>query len=206
VDPGADRRPVALRPDLPEPLARLDHGLERRRGIGEHRHHAVAQALHHLAVVRLDRRLDCLAHVAQQLDRGIVARLQRPFREVDEVGEDDGLLDLSAATSLRLRDRLPDLERAEPRLAHEAGPLGGQRRQAAPRYLGLLLAAGGQRVAELAVARQQLADQLHQRDEARAAVHALRGGRQPFPDALRALFLGHRPGVCLNDPRTVADG
>ena len=55
------------------------------------------------------------------------------------------------------RDRLPDLDGAETDLAEDAGPLGAQRGQLATDHVGGFGARGRERIAEVAVAGQELA-------------------------------------------------
>jgi hypothetical protein len=89
-----------------------------------------------------------LADAAQKLHREIVARLERPVREADQIGEEDRELVPAPASPLRLRQSLPDLERAKAGLAQEAGPLRGQRREPPADDLRALPPRGGQRVPE----------------------------------------------------------
>ena len=77
-------------------------GLDRLPGVLEHGHQAVAEALDDLAAARADLGLDRGADLAQQRDGLDVAGVERPGREVGEVGEDDRELAVAAAAALRL--------------------------------------------------------------------------------------------------------
>jgi hypothetical protein len=120
VDAGAHPRPVVRAPHAGQPPARLQHRLDGVLGFHEGGHQAVAQPLHDPPAAIGDRRLDGLAHVAQQLEGHRVARLQRPAGEVHEVGEHDGQLGIAAPAALELGHLLPHLQRAQPELAQHA--------------------------------------------------------------------------------------
>ena len=75
--------------DAIEALAGLEHRGDRLIGVGEHRHHPVAEALDDVAVMAGHRRLDRLGDRAQELERDVVAGLERPIGEADQVGEHD---------------------------------------------------------------------------------------------------------------------
>ena len=122
VQPGPEPRRVARRADVLERVHAVQHGVERRRGVVEDGHHAVAQALDDLAAMLVHRLLDRASHLAQQRERRIVAGVERPGREVDEIGEDDRQLRGPATAPLRLGDVLPDLQRAQAGLAQQSRP------------------------------------------------------------------------------------
>src|SRR5438105_120159 len=124
VNAGADARLVALGLDLGETAVRFAHRAHGRARVREHRHVPVAEALHHLALVLLDRWLDGPGHLAQQLHGLGVPDLERPGRELDQVREEDRAALRSPTPALRLRHRLVHLERREPDLPQRARPLG----------------------------------------------------------------------------------
>jgi hypothetical protein len=187
---GADHRPVSGDLDLGEPLARGEHRRDSVVGCGEDRHHPVAESLHYLAAVLSDRRLDRVGDVAEKLQGRLVARIDRPGRELDEVGEDDRAFDVAPAAALGLAQRLPDLERTQARLAKNAGTLRGHFRDAAPDQVGLLAAGNRERVAEAAVAREHVAQAAHHPEQALVLVQPLaRVG--DFLESAWFLVLGH---------------
>jgi len=118
--PGA----VTVHLDLRQRLLGVEGGRHGLGGVVEHGHDPVAQPLDDLAASGEERALDGVAHGAQQFQRRLVAGLQGPGGEAHEVGEDDGDVAVAPATSGRLGDRLPDLERAEPGGVECARPLG----------------------------------------------------------------------------------
>jgi hypothetical protein len=199
VQAGTQARAVALGTELADPLAGVEHGLEGPLGLVEHRHRSVAQPLDDLAAVLLDRRLEGLPHVAQQVECGIVAGLERPVRERGEVSEGDRQLSLAAATPLRFGDSLPDLEGAEARLTQEPRPRGGQLGEPPPDYVRLLSARRREGIAEAAVARKELASELGRGEDLGVAVEAARRCGDPArrsPHATRgAAFLAHTPDL-----------
>ena len=131
VNAHAEPRLVPVGGHLDQPAACFDGRSECALRLVEGGHHSVAEPLHDLPAPLLDRRLDGLAHIAQQIERGVVARLERPVREVGEVGEDDRKLPLAPPAALRLREPLPELERGQTRLTQQAGPFGGEVGEAA---------------------------------------------------------------------------
>ena len=158
-----------------------------RPGVLEDRHQPVAEALDDLAAARADLRLDRGADLAQQRHGLGVAGVERPGREVREVGEDDRQLAVAAAAALGLGEALPHLQRAHPDLAQRAGLLGGQRRQAAAEHGGRLVAGERERVAVALVAGQAAAAEPEELDEAGVRVDALEE-----PAQAAGGFLAHR--------------
>ena len=69
------------------------------------------------------RRFGDLGHPAQQPQRCLVAGLQRPFRESDEVGEHDGHLGVDRAAGHLLGQRLPDLQARQADLPGRRGAI-----------------------------------------------------------------------------------
>src|SRR3954452_1658504 len=102
MDAGAQSRVVAANLDLLEALLPVERGPHGRLGVAQHGHDAVSEALDHLAAVILDRRLDRLADVAQELERELVTRLERPGRVVRYVGEQDRQVLVAVAAPLYL--------------------------------------------------------------------------------------------------------
>ena len=78
-----------------------------------------------VAAVGGDRRVLGGRHLAQQLQRRLVAGVERPGRELDDVGEQDRHVHLPATASLCLRQRLPRLQGARaPARARRSGRSG----------------------------------------------------------------------------------
>ena len=120
----------------------------------------------------------------------VVAGAQRPGGELDQVREDDRHLLAAAPAAARLRERLPDLHRAEAELARHARPLGGGLRNAPGDQVGGVVAARRERIVpQLRVARQEASGEPRDRqqpvglvgpaDAAREAPHGL-----GFPSAV----------------------
>ena len=164
VQAGAQPRRVALALQPAHGVEGAQGGLHAVHRIVEHGHQAVAERLDHLAAVVGHRLLGGVVHVAEQLDDRLVAGLQRPGREVDQVGEQDRHVHLAAAPALGLGDRLPHLQRRQAGLA-------GQRVAVA--------------AAQLVVAGQHLASHGGRLEQPRLAV----GRLQPLQGALAALAL-----------------
>ena len=165
----AHLRAVAVDLEQAHAVTGLVRGRDCGSGVREDRHQAVAHALHDLAVAPADRGLLLRADLAQQVERGLVARLQRPVREVHEVGEQDRDVGVAAPAPLGLGQRLPELQGAEPELPHQR-PLRVRLGHPAGQQVRRLVSGGGQGIPQLVVAGQQLAHQL------RGAVHAGRAG------------------------------
>src|SRR3954447_13516180 len=176
VDPGSELAAVAVRLDGTDGLARRARCPDRAFGVTEGGHHAVPQPLHEAPAVRGDRGVLVRTHSAQQLECRFVADLERPGREVDQVGEEDRHVALTAAASLHLRQRLPYLHGTEAELTCGARPLGAKLGQPPRQHQRRLVTRGGERVAQLAVAGQALTDPLGDLQPLRICVG---------PDALR---------------------
>ena len=141
-------------------------------------------------------RLHRESDLPQQVHGLLVAGVERPVREADQVGEQDGHLPLAAAAALGLGERLPHLERAEAELADRARPLVRQVHDALPEELRRLVAGHRQRVAVALVARQQAARRLGGLDQARVRVEALeRLGEPPPLTAVGLRHAGHSGSV-----------
>ena len=134
--------------------------LHRRPRFVEDRHQAIADPLDDVAAMTADAGFLGDTDLPQQLQRRLVARGERPRREVDEIGEKNRHLAITAPAPLSLGHCLPDLERAEAELTGSAralrrrlgDPAGEQVRGPIPRRR--------QRIAELAVPGEQVAQQL----------------------------------------------
>ena len=154
VHPGAHPGLVPVDLDAADRVLGVEGGLDRCLGAQKGGHQAVAQALDDPALVLGDRRLHDGSHLAQQLEHGRIAGVQRPRREPDEVGEQQRQLAIAAATAGRLRDRLPHLKRRQAELLGDALAPGLKGSHAARDHLDRRSAGGRQRVAELLVARE----------------------------------------------------
>ena len=154
MDARAQPRAAPAERDPRDRRARVARRRDRVAGLLEDGHVAVAEPLDDDAVALRDGRLDRERDPAQQLQRALVAGLQRPRGEADEVGEEDRQLALAVAAALRLRERLPQLQRAEAGLARDARALQAQRREPLAEQLGRLVAGDRERVAVALVARQ----------------------------------------------------
>src|SRR3954447_10331045 len=170
VQARAQRGLVPVGVDAGHAAAGVQRRLDARLHIGEDGHDAVAEALDHAPLAAGDRPVGHLAETLQELDRGLVAGLERPGREADEVDEQDPHLLLAAPAPLCLGQRLPDLQRAEPELAGEAGAVGAGHGQAAGEQLRRVLAGAGERIAEVLVAGKELAGEADGGEQARRPV------------------------------------
>ena len=148
----------------------------------EHGHETVAHALDDAAIVRVNGGADELIDAAQQLQRERVPRLERPLREVDEIGEHDRHLAVAVAAALRLREPLPQLQGAKAQLAHHARALGPHRRELPGEQI--RRAGRRERIAEAAVARQPLPRAPRRGEQRRVGVQAPGGCRQARDSAL----------------------
>ena len=126
MDARAESRPVSAELDRRDPVARLERGLDGAAGFGEGRHQAVAEPLGDRAAVQHDRRIDRVGDLAQQLERGLVAGLERPAGEIAQVGEQDRHVHLPPAPALGLGQRLPHLEGPAAGLAEDAPRAGAE--------------------------------------------------------------------------------
>ncbi len=106
-------------------------------------------------------RLDRLCDTAKQLQPEIVAGLECPVGEANEIGEDDRHALVTHLAFAAFGHRLPDLQRAQASLLEYSRPLLGELAEApshdAPRFR----ARGGKRVAVAGIAGQQLAGDPH---------------------------------------------
>ena len=89
VDAGAKLRRVAVHLYPADVELCLERGVNRLLGDPKHSHGAVAKPLHQAPPMRRDRRVLCGRHPAQQLQRRLVAGVERPGGEADDVGEQD---------------------------------------------------------------------------------------------------------------------
>ena len=135
-------------------------------GVTEDGHHPVAEPLDDLAPMRGHRRLDRPGDLAQQLERDVVAGLQRPVREAHEVGEHDRQPIVAELAAGAVRDHLPHLQGREPGLLEDPRPLRGRLAEPPGDQRPRVRAGGGQRVAVAAVAREQLAGELQRSHQA----------------------------------------
>jgi hypothetical protein len=187
VDPGAKLRRVAAHL-YPAQLALCQKsGVNRVIGVAKDRHGAVAEPFDQAAPMPGDRRVLGCGDLAQQLQRRLVARLERPGREADDVGEQDRDVELPATPALRLGKGLPRLQGAQPELANGARPLGLDLGDQAPDPLRDLGARGGQRVAVLVVAGKEPPEELGGRHELGPGIGAASSLRE-----LPGLAWGHR--------------
>ena len=147
---------VAIDLDRGRTLARDEGRLCGARGVPEDGHQAVAESLDDLATPFDDRRLDRLAHGAQQFDRRLVAGFQCPAREADDVGEQNRDVNFSAPAALGLADPLPQLERRQPKLSQHARRVAPQGSKLARCEIGGTTARGREPVDELLIAQDQL--------------------------------------------------
>jgi len=98
---------------LCQPLTGSHRGVEGQLRRGEHRHHAIAEALDHPSTPSQHRRLHGGRHLAQELQCLLVADAQSPRGEPDEVSEQQGHLALTVPPPGTLGEGLPQLQDAE---------------------------------------------------------------------------------------------
>ena len=99
-------------------------------------------------------RLFGLGHLAQQQQGVLVTRGQRPGREADEVGEEQGELRGLPAAAGALHRRVPDLKGAEGQLVRRPG-LGVEEPVGDPcHHRGAVVARRAERVTEARIARK----------------------------------------------------
>jgi hypothetical protein len=186
VDAGAQPGAEAFDLDRGDPFLSDKAGLDRAAGIPKRRHQPVAEALDDLALALGHRRLDRRRHLPQQPQRRLVARLQRPAREADQVGEQDCDVDLTATAVLGLRQPLPPLQRRQPELAEHAVLLASQLDQLLGGQIGGTTARGREVVDQRLVAEQPLPRLPRRPQQLWLAVETARGGEE----ALRRFLLG----------------
>ena len=121
------------------------------------------------------RRLDGPRHLTQKRERGIVARLQRPGRKADQVGEDQRHLRVCWLSGNGLGQRLPYLQHAQTdlprcRIPVAQQPVGGSGSSSRTSVTG-----SRQRITELWVAGQQPPRPPQERHDPRTVI----GGTQP---------------------------
>nr|WP_233629926.1 hypothetical protein [Amycolatopsis sp. WAC 04197] len=124
VQPRAQMGQIPVGLDHAHGGTRLVGGVHRLPRVGEHGHHPVAEPLDDTAAVPGDDRLGHLGDLPQQLQHAVVARLQRPGRKADEVGEQHGDAVRGPRRGAGAADGLPCLDRGQPQLAGGAGPVG----------------------------------------------------------------------------------
>ena len=163
----------------------LGRGADGLVGLAEDSHRAVAEPLDHDPPVLGDRLLLGGAYLSQQLDRRLVAGLERPVGEADQVGEQDRDVRRAPFPLPRVRERLPCLEHTEPQLADRARLLWSQLRELAADPLDPV-AGGGRRIVVAPLAGQQAADQPCGRDQLGRRIDA----PDPLRDARGLSFLG----------------
>jgi hypothetical protein len=202
---GANPRRVAAHPNLGGASAKRKRGHHCIARVPEDRHGSVSESLDQGALVARDRVLLGLSDLAQQLQRRIVAGLERPGREADKIGEEDDHVGRPAAATLRLRERLPGLQHPQSELSRRTGALQAKLGDQATEVLGQLVACRGEGVAVPLVPRQQTADQPRSRHQPRPRV----GSASDLPElpasatglaVLRLVVksVGHRGG-CSTD-------
>jgi hypothetical protein len=131
VDARPKARRVAIDLDRRNPLTPLKRCVGRAVCVSERTHEPIAETLYDLAAPAEDRRLDCIADFAQQPNRKLVASLQGPGREADQVCEQDGEIYFSAPAALGLGQSLPPLEHRRAHLSHYARLFGPKCRELA---------------------------------------------------------------------------
>ena len=104
-------------------LAGLERCFSRAGCVAEDRHETVAEPLYYLAASRQDRRLDRLAHFAEESHGELVSRFQGPLRETHEIREEDGDIHLASTSTLSLGESLPALKNRGPKLSRRRVPL-----------------------------------------------------------------------------------
>lgn len=113
VDADPHPRCIAGHLDRSQRLLGGQHGPHGDGRIAEHGHQPVAHALDDVPAGVQQRWFDGAGHLAQQRQGGVVARLQRPGGEPDQVGEDQRHLRIGRTTRDALGQRLPHLQHPE---------------------------------------------------------------------------------------------
>ena len=157
VDTHPHPRGKAVDLDRFDGLVCLQHRRHRHQRVTEHRHQAVAHPFDDPAAGVQQRRLHRLRQPSQQGQGGLVAGLQRPGGETDQIGEDQRRLGVARNPRHPLGQGLPDLQSTQTHLARRRGPISHQPVGRPRRGLRTTVACGGQRVAEVRVAGQRAA-------------------------------------------------
>jgi hypothetical protein len=146
VDPGAQLRTVTVNVHQCHTITRIKRRFGCARCVAEDRHETVAEPLHHLPSPCQDRRLDRLAHFAEESDGELVSGLQRPLGEAHKVGEEHRDINFASTSTLSLREPLPALKNRGAKLARDAGLVWPEGRQLTKRKVGGAAANADRRV------------------------------------------------------------
>ena len=176
MDPHPHPRLVAVDIDRFHRSLGLQHRTDRDEWVSEHRHDPVTHPLDDVAAGVQQWRFDRPRHSPQELERGVVAGVQRPGGEAHEVGENDGDLLVCRTPGHRLGQGLPDLQRTETDLPRRATAFTQQAAGGPGCSARATLAGRRQWVAEIGVARQKPARTPDQSDHTRALI----GAAQPL--------------------------
>jgi hypothetical protein len=190
VDPGAQLRTVTVNVHQCHTITRIKRRFGCARCVAEDRHETVAEPLHHLPSPCQDRRLDRLAHFAEESDGELVSGLQRPLGEAHEVGEEHHDINFASASTLSLGEPLPALKNRGPKLPRDAGVVWPESGQLTKRKVGGEAANAGESMVDLLVAECPLTCPPRRVQQPRVAVDPTCSAGEP-PPATDGVPLAH---------------